>query len=105
MLVGETLVGANCCHVEVSGWDEAKIFFVERSDLAWDDFAGKHTSLRHMLHDGALVFVRILQPNGDRQFPPEVYQVEFIGCDSEGLREFRLNPVLPRYSNQTHPVN
>jgi hypothetical protein len=105
MLVAETLLGTDCCRVEVSGWDEAQIFFVEKSDLAWDDFAGKHISLRHMLPDGAMVFVRMLQPDGVRQFPPSVYQVEFIGCDPEGLRQFGLNPMQPRYSQETDPVS
>lgn len=27
--------------VEVSGWDEEQIFFVERSELGWDEVAGK----------------------------------------------------------------
>jgi hypothetical protein len=105
MLVAETLLDTDCQRVEVSGWDEAQTFFVEKSDLAWDDFAGKHLSLRHMLPDGAMVFVRMLQPNGLRQFPPSVYHVEFIGCDPEGLRQFRLNPVHPRYNQEPESVN
>ena len=105
MLVAETLLTTDCYRVEVSGWDEAQIFFVEKSDLAWDDFAGKHISLRHMLPDGGMVFVRMLQPDGIRQFPPAVYEVEFIGCDPGGLRQFRLNPVHPRYGQNTDAVN
>jgi len=31
--------------VEVSGWDEGQIFFVERSELGWDEYAGKHVTL------------------------------------------------------------
>jgi hypothetical protein len=42
--------------VEVSGWDENEMFFVETCDLDWDDFAGKHISLQHMLPEGAMVF-------------------------------------------------
>jgi hypothetical protein len=105
MLVAETLLDTDCHRAEVSGWDEAQTFFVEKSDLAWDDFAGKHISLRHMLPDGAMVFVRMLQPNGLREFPPAVYQVEFIGCHPEGLRQFRRHPVHPRYSQETGSVN
>jgi hypothetical protein len=30
--------------VEVSGWDEDEVFFVERSELAWDECAGRLNS-------------------------------------------------------------
>jgi len=105
MLVAETLLGIDSFRVEVSGWDENEIFFVEKSDLAWDNFAGKHISLQHMLPDGAMVFLRMLQPNTLRQSPPLAYQVEFIGCDLEGQHQFRLNPVHPRYSREVSPIN
>lgn len=91
--------------VEVSGWDEEDTFFVEKTDLAWDEFAGKHISLRRMLPDGAIVFVRVLQATASRPSPPMAYKVEFIGCDPAGLRQFRLNLVQPRYSQEAPPVN
>ena len=105
MSVTETFLGIDCFRVEVSGWDEDEIFFVERSDLAWDDFVGKHISLTHMLPDGAMVFVRALQANGLRQSPPIAYRVEFIGRDPKGHHQFRLNTVHPRYSLEANPVN
>ena len=105
MLAAETLLRTDGFRVEVSGWDENKIFFVEKSDLAWDDFAGKHVSLQHMLPDGAMVFLRMLQPPALRETPPVAYQVEFIGCDPEGHHQFRLKPVHPRYSRESKPIN
>lgn len=105
MFVAETLRETDSYRVEVSGWDENKAFFVEKSDLAWDNFTDRHISLQHMLPDGALVFVRVLQPNSLLQFPPSAYQVEFIGCDPEGHHEFRLNAVLPRYSQESNAIN
>ncbi|HXX16479.1 MAG TPA: hypothetical protein VEJ47_16385 [Candidatus Eremiobacteraceae bacterium] len=105
MTVSETLAPSECCRVEVSGWDENQSFFVEKSDLAWDDFAGQHISLQRMLPDAAMVFIRTLLPQGVHQAPPVVYTVEFIGCDPEGHHQFRLNAVRPRYSNDLHPVN
>lgn len=105
MTASETLTPSECCRVEVSGWDENQSFFVEKSELAWDDFAGKHISLQRMLPDGAMVFVRVLNPQTLYQTPPVVYRVEFIGCDPEGLHQFRLNAVRPRYSSDPHPVN
>lgn len=105
MIVSETLTQLECYRVEVSGWDENQAFFVEKSDLAWDDFAGKHISLHRMLPDGAMVFIRMLQPQGPGQAPPVVYKVEFIGCDPEGQHQFRLSAVHPRYSHNFNPVN
>lgn len=105
MIVSEALTQLECYRVEVSGWDENQAFFVEKSDLAWDDFAGKHISLQRMLPDGAMVFIRMLQPQGLDQSPPIVYKVEFIGCDPDGQHQFRLNAVHPRYSRNLDPVN
>jgi hypothetical protein len=104
-LQSEVITEIDRYRVEVSGWDEEEIFFVEKSQLAWDEFAGKHVSLRHMLPDGALVFVRVLQPTALRQAPPMAYKVEFIGCDPEGLHQFRLSSVRPRYSSDSSSVN
>ena len=55
--------------------------------------------------DGAVVFVRTLQPTAQRPASPTVYKVEFIGCDSDGLHQFRLNSVQPRYNAEVPPVN
>jgi hypothetical protein len=104
-LVTESLPGTDHYRVEVSGWDEDEIFFVEKSHLDWDDFAGKHISLRHMLPEGAIVFVRTLQPTAIHQRSPVPYQAEFIGCNGDGLHQFRLNVVRPRYGNSAQCVN
>jgi hypothetical protein len=105
MFAADTPHGTDSYRVEVSGWDENEIFFVEESDLDWDKFVGKHISLRRMLPDGALVFLRMLQPIALRQSPPMPYQVAFIGCDPEGHHQFRLNPVHPRYNHEAVNVN
>jgi hypothetical protein len=104
-MISETLAQSEGYRVEVSGWDENQSFFVEKSDLGWDDFAGKHISLQRMLPDGAMVFVRALQTQSLGQSPPSVYKVEFIGCDPDGHHQFRLNAVQPRYSREVPPVN
>ena len=75
MQATETILGADRYRVEVSGWDEEEMFFVEKSHLDWDEFAGKHITLRHMLPEGAIVFVRMLQPTEIRQSPPMAYKV------------------------------
>jgi hypothetical protein len=105
LVLSETLSVVSACRVEVSGWDEDEIFFVEKSELSWDDFAGKHISLKHMLAEGALVFIRTLQPASLQRSFPVAYEAEFIGCDVDGSHEFRLNPVQPRHSRNRFPVN
>jgi hypothetical protein len=104
-MLTEAITGVDQFRVEVSGWDQEQVFFVEKSHLAWDEFAGKHISLRHMLADGAIVFVRMLQATAAQPSPPMAYKVEFIGCDPEGLHQFRLNVVQPRYSPEGPTVN
>jgi len=91
--------------VEVSGWDEDQIFFVERSELGWDEFAGKHITLRRMLAEGAIIFVRPIQPTALHRANPIPYEAEFLGCDPEGHPQFRLNGVQPRGGRQNYTVN
>jgi hypothetical protein len=105
MILSEGVAQSEGYRVEVSGWDENQAFFVEKSDLGWDDPDSKHISLQRMLPDGAMVFIRALQPQSPGQSPPNVYKVEFIGCDPEGLHQFRLNAVHPRHSDVTPSVN
>ena len=87
---------SGCYRVEVSGWDEDEMFFVEKSQLAGNDFTGKHISLQHILAEGTIVFVRLLQSTAYQQSCPAAYQVEFIGYDADGSYEFRLHPAQPR---------
>ena len=91
--------------VEVSGWDEDEVFFVERSELGWDDFAGKHITLTRMLSEGSIIFVRPIQPIAMHRANPIPYEAEFVGRSPEGNHQFRLNGVLPRYSRENYTVN
>ncbi len=104
-MLSETLPIIGSCRVEVSGWDEDENFFVEKSELSWDDFAGKHIALKHMLAEGALVFIRALQPTSLQRSFPVAYEAEFIACDPDGSHEFRLNAVQPRHGRNRFPVN
>ncbi len=104
-MLSETLPIASNYRAEVSGWDEDEIFFVEKSELCWDDFAGKHISLKHMLGEGALVFIRMLEPTSLQRSSPISHEAEFIGCDQQGCHEFRLSPVQPRHSRKLFAIN
>ena len=89
--------------VEVSGWDSSQSFFVEKSELEWNDEGEKHVALGRELRDGAILFVRLLQPvSPDRSYPVP-YQTEQVRR-STGVKqhrwEFRLKQVQPQ-RNQT----
>jgi hypothetical protein len=91
--------------VEVSGWDEDEVFFVERSEIGWDEYAGKHVTLSRMLSKGSIIFVRPIQPTALHRANPIPYATEFVGCSPEGNHQFRLNGVQPRHSHENYTVN
>jgi hypothetical protein len=86
----------NSYRVEVSGWDDNKTFFVENSELEWDEASGKQVTLRHDLAQGAIVFLRLLQPIGTDRTHPVAYEAELITTTREGHLQFRLHPVSPK---------
>jgi hypothetical protein len=91
--------------VEVSGWDEDEIFFVEWSELGLDKLAGKHLTLSRMLAEGSIIFVRLIQPTAQHRANPIPYEAEFVGCNPEGNHQFRLIGVQPRHSREDYTVN
>lgn len=92
-------------HVEVSGWDEHELFFVEKSQLAYDDPSHKCISLRRNLSDGSLVFLRLLNSSTSQSSIPMAYQAHFIGCNVQGLNQFNLQPAQPRQPTSHHSIN
>jgi hypothetical protein len=83
---------ANLYHVEVSGWDDNKAFFVENAELEWTEESGKQVTLNRGLNDGAVVFLRLLQNIGSDRSHPVAYQAECVARNSQGQRQFRLKP-------------
>jgi len=82
--------------VEVSGWDSAHAFFVERSELYWNEETGKQLTLSRRLAPGAMVFVRLLQPTDAERAFPVAYEAEALSAASEKPQQFRLTRVVPR---------
>jgi hypothetical protein len=87
---------ANLYRVEVSGWDDNKAFFVENSELEWTEDSGKQVTLNHGLSNGAVIFLRLLQPISDDRSHPVAYQAELVTKTDDGLGQFRLRPVSLR---------
>lgn len=88
--------GARLYPVEVSGWDDAQNFFVEKCELIWNEESGKRIRLSHGLREKTIVFVRLLQSNPSMQAHPVAYEVEALGESQNGLNQFRLKMVAPR---------
>jgi hypothetical protein len=82
--------------VEVSGWDKTQTFFVEKSELEWNEESGKHVTLASAVPDGSVVFLRLIQPLSADQSQSVPYETEFMSITPEGQHQFRLHPVSPR---------
>jgi hypothetical protein len=87
---------AGVYRVEVSGWDKNQAFFVEKSDLEWNDDSGKLVVLCNAVPDRALVFLRLLQSISADRSHPVPYEAEFVAITPQGQRQFRLHPVSRR---------
>ena len=104
--MGSPGLSAGSLSVEVSGWDEERKFFVEKSDLGWGE-AGHRTVLLHCrLHVGSMVFVRLLASTGLGKGYPVAHRAEFIEpCDLEGAFRVRLVESQPRRAEQDVPID
>ena len=82
--------------VEVSGWDSSQSFFVEKSELAWNEESGKQVRLSRALCSGAMIFVRLMQPTAADRFSPVAYRAEYLGAAPGGSHQFRLEQIHPQ---------
>ncbi len=90
---------ANCYRVEVSGWDAAERFFVEKTMLHWGEHGSKDIRLRSSLREGCVVFVRALQRFSSTEAIPVAYRVAIVSeADGEGCTIVRLAQLYPRPS-------
>lgn len=88
---------ANGFPVEVSGWDTSENFFVEKTVLKWRDNEKKEVFLRCALHEGSLVFVRLLQSSATGTNVPIAYEASHIGArGADGRRRVDLAQLHPR---------
>jgi hypothetical protein len=82
--------------VEVSGWDKSRTFFVEKSELEWNEDSGKHVTLSSAVPDGSVIFLRLIQPLSADRSQSVPYETEFLSVTADGQNQFRLHPVSPR---------
>jgi hypothetical protein len=83
--------------VEVSGWDTSPSFFVEKAELEWNEEGCKHITLGRQLRQGAILFVRLLQPMSPNCSHPVPYEVESVAKTDEQRWQFRLRQAQPRH--------
>ena len=83
--------------IEVSGWSLDSNFFVEKTDLFWDQCVDKKVSLHHIVPEGAIIFVRLLMPEAGGCTLPVAYRAAAVQpMDFKGLCEMRLTQLHPR---------
>jgi len=70
--------------IEVSGWDVEARFFVERAELRWAEDGEKFISLRSIVHDGSLLYLRPISSTGSVGPLLMAYQAELADDDVTG---------------------
>jgi hypothetical protein len=100
-----TNLSTNVSRIEVSGWDEDETFFVEKSEFAYDEVAGKHITLQHNLPEGSLIFLRLIHSPALQHSIPVAYKTHFIGWDFQGNYRFSLIPAHPLHAASHFSVN
>jgi hypothetical protein len=85
----------NSYPVEASGWGSDQSFFVEKSELEWNEEAGKYVTLTRSLCPGSMIFLRLLQPTSPDRSLPVPYRAQPVGFTPEGQQQFRLEQVQP----------
>ena len=85
----------NSYPVEASGWDNRQSFFVEKSELEWNEETGKSLTLTRSLCPGSTIFLRLLQPTSQDASIPVAYRAQPMGVTPEGQQQFRLKQIQP----------
>jgi hypothetical protein len=75
------LDGPNSYRVEVSGWNVKGTFFVEKAVLHWTALGEKSVRLIARLHEGCVVFVRLIHATTGNINFPVAYRVLTIASD------------------------
>jgi hypothetical protein len=90
------------CRVEVSGWDAAERFFVEEALLEMNDEGERFVHLRHPVHPGLTVFLRLIDSPIGFPASPIAYEVkEVTVTENEGVSRVRLLKLHQRRSGDT----
>jgi hypothetical protein len=95
--------GPNSYRVEVSGWTAKGIFFVEKTMLHWTDAGEKSVELISRLHQGCVVFVRLLHTaTGNANFPVAYRALSSAAEGSDGRECVNLTILRPNAEARQH---
>ena len=84
--------------VEVSGWDAAEAFFLEKTVLYWNT-SGQEISLRSHLREGTVVFVRLLQSfESEENFPVPYVVSKNLPVEIDGRSSVAICRLHPKPS-------
>jgi hypothetical protein len=84
--------------VEVSGWDAAETFFLEKTTLYWNT-SGQEISLRSRLREGTVVFIRLLQPfETEENFPVPYVVSKNLPVEIDGRSTVAISRLHPKPS-------
>ena len=86
--MSDTVISPGNYRIEVSGWGLNDDFFVENTDLLWNEGGEKRLLLHQALLEQAVIFVRLTGPEHTHGSVPIAYQVADVRpMNSIGLRE------------------
>ena len=87
--------------VEISGWNSAENFFVEKASLEWTSSGLKSVRLKAELHPGTIVFLRLLQHGPSPNQFPIAYQTTGLGPrELDGRAQVCLEQLHARETRQ-----
>jgi len=90
--------------VEVSGWDRAENFFVEKARLYWVKKTGQQLCLKTDLREGTVVFIRLLEAIANEDNFPIAYVVGGSLCvETNGRAVIEISRLHPKPSIRQIP--
>lgn len=88
--------------VEVSGWDVAESFFVEKVMLELTQAGERVVHLKHPLRAGLIVFLRLIESRIEFPVLPVAYQVMEVGPDErDGVNRVSLKKLRRHRTNES----
>ena len=86
-------------NVEISGWTANGEFFVTKTSMHWGEDDSRQVFLRQPLRDGAVLFVRWVDPvTGDNCFPVAYQVVRIDDSNRDEPPCIELRQIYPRIS-------
>jgi len=87
--------------VEVSGWNSAENFFVEKTSLEWTPDGAKSVRVRADLRQGSIIFLRLLQRGSAAiQFPVAYQTTQLSPRDHNGCTRVQLQQMHPKKTRE-----